>query len=137
MALSLVDNAANTKILAIDDSEEVRSQINEFFKKNGFQVQLAPDGQSGLKVLETEKDISLVILDFNMPGMNGLETLEAIRTQLNLKDLPIVFLTTEDSEEKRKIAKSFGVKFWLVKPFLEQKVMKIVKILINDPSFAQ
>jgi two-component system chemotaxis response regulator CheY len=111
------------KILIVDDSKTIRQQVNFTLAKAGFQVVEAEDGNDGLNKLKTTSDIALVISDVNMPNMNGIEMLEAIRATGNFASLPIIMLTTEGGQELIERAKQAGAKGWLVKPFKPEQLV--------------
>jgi len=103
------------KVLVVDDSETVRNQVGRALTEAGFEVLGASDGLDGL---EKSKDgrFNLVLLDINMPRMNGLELLEKLREQESTKNVPALVLTTEVQESMIDRAKRAGASGWIVKP---------------------
>lgn len=119
------------KILIVDDSKTIRQQVTFTLSKGGFEVIEAEDGQDGLSKLKSNKDIALVISDVNMPILNGLEMIEAIKADGSYTNLNMIMLTTEGSPELIERAKSAGAKGWLVKPFKpEQLVAAATKLAV-------
>ena len=114
------------KILIVDDSVTIRQQLNFTLSKGGFQVVEAVDGNDGIAKLKEHADVALVISDVNMPNMNGLEMVEAIKGNPAHAALPIVMLTTEGSTELIERAKKAGAKGWLVKPFKPEQIVAAV-----------
>ncbi len=119
------------KILIVDDSKTIRQQVNFTLTKGGFQVVEAEDGKDGLEKLKTNSDVAMVISDVNMPNMNGLEMVEAIKAAGLFSNIPIVMLTTEGNSELIQRAKEAGAKGWLVKPFKPDQLIAAVQKLTN------
>lgn len=111
------------QILVVDDSNTMREIVSTFLKQNGFEVALANDGRDGLKQLQQDADIKLVVSDINMPNMDGLTMAEKIRTELGNSAVRIVMLTTEDNASMRARGKEIGITGWIVKPFRGEAVL--------------
>ena len=118
------------KILIVDDSKTVRQQIHITLEKEGFEIIDAADGLIGVDKMKEHKDLSLVIIDINMPGMGGLELLNKIKKD-ELFEGPSIVLTTEGSSEIVQKAKNSGAKAWIVKPFSPDQMLKVVNTLTN------
>ncbi len=119
------------KVLVVDDSSVMRQIIKNNLKQLGFiQVNLidAVDGQSALKKLGDEP-ADLVISDWNMPKMTGIEFLKKVRSDGSLKSVPFLMVTSEADKEKIMEAVKEGVSQYIVKPFnakqLEEKIKEI------------
>ena len=117
------------KVLIVDDSKTIRQQVSFTLTKGGFGVVEAEDGKDGLEKLSANADVSMIISDVNMPNMNGLEMVEAIKLGGKHPTLPIVMLTTEGSAELIERAKAAGAKGWLVKPFKPDQLIAVVQKL--------
>ncbi|MDD9952435.1 MAG: response regulator [Zetaproteobacteria bacterium] len=113
------------KVLIVDDSRTIRQQVNFTLSRNGYEVVEAEDGQLGLEKIKSESDIAMVISDVNMPNMNGLEMVEAVKAA-GIENIPIIMLTTEGSAELIARAKAAGAKGWLVKPFEPDQLIAAV-----------
>ena len=111
------------QILVVDDSNTMREIVSTFLKQNGFEVALANDGRDGLKQLQQDADIKLVVSDINMPNMDGLTMAEKIRKELGNTSVRIVMLTTEDNASMRARGKEIGITGWIVKPFRGDAVL--------------
>ena len=105
------------KILVVDDSSAVRQQVSVALGQAGFEVVEATDGVDGADKIRSDRELAMVICDVNMPRMNGLEMVEAVKAEASNADLPIIMLTTEGQPELIKRAKAAGAKGWIVKPF--------------------
>jgi two-component system chemotaxis response regulator CheY len=115
-----------TKVLVIDDSMMVRQQVKRALGPD-FTVTEASDGIEGLEKLSAAPDTALVILDFNMPKMNGIEFLESRGEKAHLAQVPVVMLTTEGQAQLIQRAKSLGAKAWLVKPFKPDNLLAVAR----------
>ena len=116
-------------ILVVDDSSTVRQQVSLALKQAGFHTTEAADGLEGFNVLEGGKAIDMVICDFNMPNMTGLELIEKVKARPNYKSLPMLMLTTEGQPSLIKRAKEAGAAGWIVKPFDAQQLVAAAKHL--------
>lgn len=113
------------KILSVDDSAIVRIMIKKGVEAMGNECLEASDGQEALEVLGREyKEVSLILLDWNMPGMNGMEFLNIIKADTRYKGIPVMMVTTES--EKASIVKAIqsGVSNYMLKPFTEEDMRK-------------
>ncbi len=117
------------KALIVDDSQIMRRIIVSVLKKAGVNdIAEVSNGQEALDALAQDKEIALVLLDWNMPVMTGIETLKHIRT--TNKQLPIVMVTTESEKEKVVEAIKAGANDYMLKPFNPQDVLdKLQKFL--------
>ena len=106
------------KILIVDDSSTMRRIIGNTLKTIGQEdVVTAGDGLEGLASLEANSDIDLVLSDWNMPNMNGLDFLIKIRETRSNKDLPVIMITTEAEKANVITAIKAGANNYIVKPF--------------------
>ena len=109
------------KILAVDDSMMIRRIVSSAASAFGAECDGAPDGLAGLGMLEKEPTgYNLVVLDWNMPNMNGLDLLRKIRSTEELQHLPVLMLTTEGSHQAIITAIKAGATSYLTKPFFEK-----------------
>lgn len=104
------------KVLVVDDSQSIRNEISNALGPVGFNVVEAADGGEAFQRLEEHKNINIIVLDVNMPGMNGLEVLERINRDYPARGLPVLMLTTEAERALIERAKKAGAKGWLLKP---------------------
>jgi two-component system, chemotaxis family, chemotaxis protein CheY len=120
----------SAKVMIVDDSLMVRQQVRGALDGAGFAVIEAHDGADALQKLAAFPETSLVILDVNMPNMNGIEFLQNLRESAKHSRLPVVMLTTEGHPELMQKAKSLGAKGWIIKPFKAELLIAAVQRLI-------
>jgi two-component system chemotaxis response regulator CheY len=117
------------KVIVIDDSLTVRQQVGRALRQAGFDVIEATDGDEGVELIEKTQDAAMVICDVNMPRMNGLDLLDAIKKNGSNPNLPVLMLTTEGQPQLIERAKKSGAKGWVVKPFKPELLVAAVKKL--------
>ncbi len=120
----------DTKILIVDDFPTMRRILKTLLRQNGFEnFREAEDGQQGYETLQQEDGFDLIISDWNMPNMTGLEFLKAVRADERFKHLPFLMVTAEAEKENIIEAVKCGVSNYIVKPFtghaLKDKLVKI------------
>ncbi|ABO23253.1 MULTISPECIES: chemotaxis response regulator CheY [Shewanella] len=123
----------NMKILVVDDFSTMRRIIKNLLRDLGFNnTQEADDGSTALPMLQ-KGDFDFVVTDWNMPGMQGIDLLKAIRADDNLKHIPVLMVTAEAKREQIIAAAQAGVNGYVVKPFtaatLKEKLDKIFERL--------
>jgi two-component system chemotaxis response regulator CheY len=118
------------KVLVVDDSPTVRQQVTLALKQAGFEVVEATDGADGVAKVGSDPSIGMVILDVNMPRMNGLEMLETIKANGQNAGLAVIMLTSEGQQSLIDRAKKAGAKGWIVKPFKAELLVAAVKKLL-------
>jgi len=116
-------------VLIVDDSASLRQVVNIALKGAGYNVIEACDGKDALSKLNGEK-IHLIISDVNMPNMDGITFVKEAKKLPNYKFTPIIMLTTESQEEKKKEGQAAGAKAWIVKPFQPAQMLSAVSKLI-------
>ena len=119
------------KILIIEDEEIMFSLLEKRLKGEGYDIQIARDGQAGLAMMRQEKP-DLVLLDIIMPKMNGFDVLEAMRADSSLKDVSAIIISNSGQSVELDRAKELGVKDWLIKTEFDiQEVLAKVKKQLN------
>ena len=116
-------------ILVVDDSASMRNLVNMTLNDDGFEVIEAFDGQDALRKLAGQK-IHLVISDVNMPNMDGITFVTEMKKLPAYKFVPVIMLTTEGSDEKKKAGQAAGAKAWVVKPFQPAQMLAAVRKLL-------
>ena len=132
-ALTEVVLDKNMKILVVDDFSTMRRIIKNLLKDLGFaNIQEADDGNTALPMLQ-QGDFDFVVTDWNMPGMQGIDLLRAIRADASLKHIPVLMVTAEAKKEQIIAAAQAGVNGYVIKPFtagtLKAKLAKIFERL--------
>lgn len=117
-------------VLTIDDSKAIRDMVAFTLTGAGYQVREAGNGQEGLDRLR-EGGVSLVIVDLNMPVMNGFDFIRAARQDPMGAGVPMVMLTTETKPEARAEGKALGATGWLNKPFDAAMLVAVAKKLAS------
>ena len=113
-------------VATIDDSKTMREMMSHTLSEAGYQVLEAEDGQHALEVLKG-KTADVVITDLNMPNMDGLELIKALRQTQEYASTPILMLTTESDSEKKNAGRQAGATGWIVKPFDPPKLLAVLK----------
>ncbi|MEQ8248907.1 MAG: response regulator [Alphaproteobacteria bacterium] len=117
----------NHTILVIDDDDAVRLTLERFLTHHGFEPVLAADGEAGLTRLGNEK-VDLVILDLNLPGMDGLDIAREIRSR---GDTPIIMLTGRADEIDRIVGLEIGADDYLTKPFNARELVARIRAVLK------
>jgi len=115
--------------LIIDDSRAVRMLIANILCDQGFQVHEAADGQEGLEKLSEHQDIGLILVDWNMPVMDGLEFIQTVRREPQWNAVKIVMVTTETESEQVGRAISAGANEYVMKPFTREVLVAKLSLL--------
>ncbi len=118
------------KILSVDDSRTMRMMVKRAFRN--FQCELfeAADGAEGLAAAIANKP-DLIVLDYNMPVMDGVTMLRNMRENAELKRTPVIMLSAEDSNEIISTVARLGVRDYIIKPFEDENLLSKVTRIIN------
>lgn len=116
--------------LVVDDSVSMRKLVSFTLKQAGHQVIEGANGQEALTVLDTTK-VDLVIADLNMPVMDGISLIRAIRSSWKSRFTPVLMLTTESQETKKREGQAAGASGWIVKPFKPDHLLKTIETLVS------
>ena len=121
------------KVLVVDDFSTMRRIVKNLLRDLGFtNIQEADDGSTALPMLQGG-DFDFVVTDWNMPGMQGIDLLKAIRADAALSHIPVLLITAEAKKEQIVMAAQAGVNGYIVKPFtaatLKTKIDKIFERL--------
>lgn len=118
------------KILIIDDSAVFRKIVSVHLKTASYELVEAVDGQDALKKLKEGK-VDLIVSDMNMPNMDGISFIKAVKQDPDHKFTPIIMLTTESQEEKKKEGLSAGARAWLTKPFNPEELVETIQKMLG------
>ena len=117
-------------IMIIDDSISLRQVVSIALGNAGYEVIEACDGRDALAKLTGQK-VHLMVCDVNMPNLDGIGFLKAVRQHPTYKFSPVIMLTTEAGEDKKKEGQAAGARAWVVKPFKpEQLLMAVSKLIL-------
>jgi two-component system chemotaxis response regulator CheY len=118
------------RVLAVDDSSSVRQMVCFTLRKAGYETAEAVDGRDGL-VKSSAQKFDLVITDLNMPNIDGIQMISAIRKLPGYTFTPILMLTTESQAEKKDAGRKAGATGWIVKPFNPDQLVVALSRLIR------
>jgi two-component system chemotaxis response regulator CheY len=121
------------KALVVDDSRAMRRIIGKYLAELGFDVHEAASGLEALVQAHKLEGLSLVMLDWNMPEMDGKTLLLRLRAEPEFADLPIMMVTTESEMEQVEVALAAGASEYLMKPFDRQALLEKLLLLGFDP----
>jgi two-component system, chemotaxis family, chemotaxis protein CheY len=113
------------RILTVDDSAAMRQMVEVTLTSAGYDVQQAQDGREALKIAGSDS-FDLVMIDVNMPDMDGLTLVRELRGMASYKHTPLLMLTTEASTERKMQGREAGATGWIVKPFNPDKLIATV-----------
>jgi len=117
------------KVLIVDDSASIRQVVGMTLKNAGYDVLEGVDGKDALTKLDGRK-VHLIISDVNMPNMDGITFIREMKQHPSYKFVPVIMLTTEGAEDKKKAGQEAGAKAWVVKPFQPAQMLAAVTKLI-------
>ncbi|WP_018526751.1 response regulator [Alkalispirochaeta alkalica] len=121
------------KILVVDDSISMRQIISIILSGAGYQPVLAADGPEGLKLLDDQTE--LILCDYNMPNMNGVDFISRVRQGRINAAVPIVMVTTESEDARKQEAKAAGATAWLTKPVEKEALLQVVSKVTRTLEF--
>ena len=119
-----------SRILAVDDSRSMREMVTFTLKAAGFDVAEAEDGAIALGLARKEK-FTLLLVDVNMPNMDGMALIRALRAEADYKFTPLLMLTTEAAADRKQEGKAAGATGWIVKPFNPEQLVATVKRVLG------
>jgi two-component system, chemotaxis family, chemotaxis protein CheY len=119
-----------TTILTVDDSASMRQMISFTLKGAGYSVIEAVDGRDAIEKMEIYP-VQMLITDINMPNLDGIELVRKVRMHAVYRFIPIILLTTESQDTKRREGKAAGATGWIVKPFKPDQLLNVVRKVIG------
>ena len=120
------------KVLVVDDSAIMRKVIEQILEMLGHESVPATNGIDAFERLKEHEDVRLILLDWNMPEMNGIEFLRAIKGRPGLCQIPVIMLTTESERRKMIEAIEAGAKHYLTKPFQPETLATKILQCVGD-----
>ena len=115
-------------IMVVDDSASMRSVLGSALRGAGYDVLQSIDGVDALAKLKGQK-VNLIITDVNMPNMNGISFLKAVKQMPAYKFTPVIMLTTVSGEDSKAEGRAAGARAWVCKPFAPQQLVDAVQRL--------
>lgn len=122
----MTDDASGESILVVDDSASIREMVSFTLKSAGYEVVTASDGVEALEFAQG-KAVKLVVTDINMPNMDGITLIKELRKLDSYQFVPILTLTTESGDDKKRQGKEAGATGWIVKPFDPDSLLKTIR----------
>ena len=119
------------QILVVDDEENIAHSLNFLMEKAGYSVRLAADGEEAIEAIK-EAPPDLILLDINMPRMNGYQVCESVRANPEWKDIVIVMLTAKGRDIEREKGLAMGADDYIIKPFSTQEVIEKVRGILES-----
>ena len=120
----------NNKILIVEDEKDIRDLIIYALQAKGYETISADDGEKALKMLKENKP-DLVILDWMLPSVSGLEICRSIRRDINTKNIPIIMLTAKITEDDKILGLDSGADDYITKPFSTAELSSRVKAILR------
>jgi len=122
------------KLIVADDSRMVRGIVTRIVEPLGYEVVAAGNGQEALNILESgEQNINLVLLDWNMPVLNGIDVIKKMRADSRLRSIPVLMVSTESEEDRIKQAMDAGAQGYLTKPFTPEQLTNAIRRALVKP----
>jgi chemotaxis protein histidine kinase CheA/CheY-like chemotaxis protein len=122
-------------ILVVDDSHSVRHLVSLALQKQGYQVLQAQDGQEAIAQLQENSSVQLVICDVEMPKMNGFEFLSYRLKNPLLTKIPVVMLSSCNTNKHRMLAMQLGASNYFTKPYVEKEFLSALKLIVEQESY--
>lgn len=115
-------------IMIVDDSASMRQVVSIALKGDGYEVLEGRDGKDALSKLTGQK-VHLIISDVNMPNMDGISFVAQLKQLPSYRFTPVIMLTTESEDEKKREGQAAGARAWMVKPFKPEQLLNAVRKL--------
>ncbi|PID76446.1 MAG: two-component system response regulator [Deltaproteobacteria bacterium] len=117
-----------SKILVVDDSQADRTNLENILKKAGYSTAAVEDGAKAVEAAKSNRP-DLIMMDVNMPGMDGFAATRELKNNPDTKELPVVLVTSKDQKADKAWGKMLGAKGYITKPYTESDVLDVVKSL--------
>ncbi|WP_417912384.1 Hpt domain-containing protein [Candidatus Electronema sp. TJ] len=124
------------QVLVVDDSISVRKVVSNFLLQQGWQPTVARNGIEALEHIREEKP-DLVLLDVEMPRMNGFEVLQALQSQPEFQSIPVIMLTSRSADKYREKASQLGARGFMTKPFKEDEAVDLIRSMTSGQTLAE
>ena len=124
---AILEPLVGNKVLVVDDDVRNIFAISSILERHGMDVVTANNGQEAIERVESEEDVSMVLMDIMMPGMDGYETMRAIRTRPELRSLPIIALTAKAMKGDREKCIEAGASDYIAKPVHTDQLLALLR----------
>ena len=115
--MSSTDNAVKRRVLVVDDERAYLTIVSMTLSEEGYDINVAKNGETALKICRSDNPPDVVLLDINMPEMDGYEVCSALKADAATRDIPVIFLTARNEEGDEERGIELGAVDYLVKPF--------------------
>jgi len=113
-------------VLVIDDDKMVEQLVLHALPENNFELHSAEDGATGLEIAQ-KKDIDVILLDWIMPGMDGMEVLRKLKLNKKTMHIPVFMLTGKNNKRDIELAISLGIESYITKPFRSSELLELIR----------
>ena len=120
------------RILSVDDDPMVRTLVRTILEASQFEVLSAASGTEAIKLLDGEErpiDISCIILDVQMPDMNGFDLLTRLKLHADTQNIPVIMLTCQGSNDDVMSGYNMGAQYYITKPFTREQLLKGINLV--------
>ena len=121
------------KIMIVDDCSTTRKLLGHYLKTRGYSVVYAENGLDALEKIGPEL-VNLVMTDLNMPYMDGMELIKTLQADPALSEIPVLMVTTENDDDERNQALSYGASGYVVKPIMGDELANNIKSILENTS---
>ena len=123
--------AASVKVLVVEDDDVVATLLQHIFKRQGYAITHVGDGREALKLIETNDPPDVVVLDYMLPFITGLDLLKEMRKNDKWKDVPVIFLTARAGQQDIATVLDAGANDYMTKPFGVEELGARVRRLVT------
>jgi chemosensory pili system protein ChpA (sensor histidine kinase/response regulator) len=121
-----------TRVLIVEDDEDLVNLSTHWLEKAGYAVEHAPDGAAALELLNNDPLPAVVLLDVMLPKIDGFEVLRRIRADRRTRTLPVIMVTSFSRDKDAQRARDIGVNDYIIKPLMELDFLKRVEHIVKD-----
>lgn len=122
------------KIIIADDSRMVRGIVEKIVGSIGFDAVHAANGKDAMDMLRAEyQDIALMLLDWNMPVLNGMDVIRIMRDEASLRNIPVLMVSTESETKRIQEALNAGAQGYVTKPFTSEQLIEAIRNVLSKP----
>lgn len=115
-----------SSILIVDDSQVERDRLDGLLSKAGYRTETAENGAIGVEAAK-QNTPDLILMDVNMPEMDGFAATRALRNEASTKEIPVVMVTSKDQKADKAWGKMLGAKGYITKPYTDEEVLSVIK----------